>query len=302
MKVLVTGAAGFIGSNVAKILAKNNAKVFILDDFSHSNYKNLEGIAAEVICADILDEKIYKKLPKLNAVIHEAAITDTTLKDDTQMMMVNLEGFRNVLDFCLGKNLKLVYASSAATYGNGPSPMKETQSPRPMNIYGYSKQLCDVVAAKAMAIKANPLIVGLRYFNVYGPGEYHKGAAASMTYQLYRQMKAGIRPRVFKHGQQKRDFIYVKDVARITVSALELKKSTILNVGTGKPGSFNDMITYLNKALNADHQADYFDNPFVGLYQDETCADTAQLDRLGLSAKYSFSDGVIDYVKNHLEK
>jgi len=302
MKVLVTGAAGFIGSSVVKLLESKGAKVLALDDFSHADYKNLVGVKADVVAGDIRDPGIYAKLPKVDAVIHEAAITDTLLKDDTRMMTVNLEGTRNVLNFCLRKKIRLVYASSAATYGDGASPMKEDQLPRPLNIYGYSKYRCDCLVKSIWDKKGSPLIVGLRYFNVYGPGEQHKGSAASMTYQLYCQVKSGKRPRVFRHGQQKRDFIYVKDVARITVSALQLKKSTILNVGTGKPGSFNDMIVYLNKALNTDRQADYFDNPYVGLYQDETCADTAALDKLGLSAQYSFGEGVADYVKNHLEK
>jgi ADP-L-glycero-D-manno-heptose 6-epimerase len=302
MKVLVTGAAGFIGSNIVKLLESKGARVIALDDFSHANYKNLMGTKADVVCADVSNGEIFKKLPKVETVIHEAAITDTTFKDDTVMMAVNTEGFRNVLNFCLGRNLKLVYASSAATYGDGSSPMAESQPPRPLNIYGYSKYLCDCIARPLFGKKGVPLIVGLRYFNVYGPGEYHKGPAASMTYQLYLQMKAGKRPRVFRNGEQKRDFIYVKDIARVTVGALNLKKSTILNAGTGKPASFNEMIANLNKALGTDLEPDYFDNPYVGLYQDITRADTGQLDKLNLGAEFTFAQGVADYVKNYLEK
>jgi len=301
MKVLVTGAAGLIGSNVVKILEKKGAKVIALDDFSSGNYKNLIGVKGDVVCADILDESIYAKLPKVDAVIHEGAITDTTLKDDKKMIMVNFEGFKNVFNFCLKKKAKLVYISSAGVYGNGPSPMKEPQEARPLNAYAYSKYLCDCHARNFMGKKILPLLVGIRYFNVYGPGEYHKGSAASMIYQLYLQMKAGKRPRVFKSGEQKRDFIYVKDAARITVDSLSLKKDLIVNVGTGKARSFNDIISALNKAMGKNLESDYFDNPFTGLYQDFTEADISLLKKtFKTPPEFSLEEGIVDYVKNYL--
>jgi len=301
MKVLVTGAAGLIGSNVVKILEEKGAKTIALDDFSTGNYKNIKDIKGEVIAADILDESIYSKLPKVDAVIHEGAITDTTLKNDKKMIMVNFEGFKNVFNFCLKKKAKLVYISSAGVYGNGSSPMKEGQIARPLNAYAYSKYLCDCHALKFMGKKILPLLVGIRYFNVYGPGEYHKGSAASMIYQLYLQMKAGKRPRVFKSGEQKRDFIYVKDAARITVDALSLKKDLIVNIGTGNARSFNDIISALNKAMGKNLDPDYFDNPFTGLYQDFTEADISILEKnFRLPPQFSLEKGIDDYVKNHL--
>jgi ADP-L-glycero-D-manno-heptose 6-epimerase len=301
MKVLVTGGAGFIGSNVIKILEEKAAQVFVLDDFSSANVRNLEGTKAEVICADILDEKIYAKLPKIDAVIHEAAITDTTLKDDKKMLMINFNGFKNIFNFCLRQKLKLVYISSAGVYGDGPNPMKETQKARPLNAYAYSKYLCDCYALKFMVKKVLPLIVGIRYFNVYGPGEYHKGSAASMIYQLYLQMKANKRPRIFKFGEQKRDFIYVKDAARLTVEALNLKKNLIVNVGTGRARSFNDIIAALNKAMGKNLEPDYFDNPFTGLYQDFTEADISLLKKnFTTPPQFSLEQGIQDYVTNYL--
>jgi len=301
MRVVVTGGAGFIGSNVVKILEEKNAKVIVLDNFSHASYKNLMDLEAEIICADISDESIYKKLPKVDAVIHEAAITDTTLADDTKMMEVNSNGSKNVLNFCLQNKIPLVYASSAGVYGETKSIAQEDQKLTPHNTYGYSKYIFDCHVLKLLKQGKTPLIVGLRYFNVYGPGEYHKAAAASMTYQLYLQMKAGKRPRVFKHGQQQRDFIYVKDVARITVKALESKKSTILNVGTGKPRSFNDIISALNKVLKTDLKPDYFDNPYGDKYQNFTQADTNLLKKtLNVEAQFSLEEGISDYLENHL--
>jgi len=302
MKVLVTGGAGFIGSNIVELLESKNAKVTVLDDFSHASYKNLLGLKADVVCADIRNESLYKKLPKFDAVIHLAAITETTDKDDTKMMTVNFEGFKNILQFCLKNKTKLVYASSAGVYGNGASPMKETNDVVPHNTYAYSKLMCDVYADKYCGKKGQPLVAGVRYFNVYGPKEYHKGLSASMMFHLYNQMKAGNRPRIFKYGEQKRDFIYVKDVARMTVECLGLKKNTVLNVGTGIARSFNDIIAALNKTMKLDLGTEYIDNPYKGFYQDFTQADITQGKKLKITAEYSLEDGIHDYVTNYLSK
>lgn len=303
MNVLVTGAAGLIGSNIVKILEERNNKVIALDDFSNGNFKNIQDCKCEIVCADILDKNVYAGLPKVDAVIHEGAITDTTLKDDKKMIMVNFEGFKNVFNFCLKKKAKLVYISSAGVYGDGPSPMKESQKPRPLNAYAYSKYLCDCYAKKFMNKKVLPLIVGIRYFNVYGPGEYHKGSAASMIYQLYLQMKAGKHPRIFKFGEQKRDFIYVKDAARITADAIGLKKDIIVNVGTGKARSFNDIIAALNKAMKTTLEPDFFDNPYTAAYQDFTEADISLLKKnFKNPPKFGLEDGIHDYVCNYLSK
>ncbi|MCK4916675.1 MAG: ADP-glyceromanno-heptose 6-epimerase [Candidatus Omnitrophica bacterium] len=302
MKVLVTGGAGFIGSNIVKALEDKGAKVIVLDNFSHSGYKNLLDVKAEIICADILDESIYKKLPKLDAVFHEAAVTDTILKDDTKMMDVNFNGFKNVLNFCVKKNIKFVYASSAGVYGDSHSPMVENQECIPHNIYGYSKYLGDCFVRKLWNNnKTLPTIVGLRYFNVYGPGEYHKGSSASITYQLYLQMKEKINPRVFKYGEQKRDFIYVKDIVKINLEALNSNKSVILNVGTGKARSFNDIIAILNKEMKLNLKTEYFDNPYKDTYQNLTEADTTLLNKtLKVKADFSLEKGIGDYINNYL--
>jgi len=301
MRVLVTGGAGFIGSNVVKMLEARGIETVILDDFSHASYKNLLGVKGEIICGDILDEPLYKKLGKVDAVIHEAAITDTTLADDTKMMMVNYNGFKNVLNLCLDKKIRLVYASSAGVYGDGTSAMREDAEIIPHNTYAYSKYQCDCLMKKITEKSSTPIIVGLRYFNVYGPDEYHKGLSASMIYQLYLQMKEGKKPRIFKFGEQKRDFVYVKDAARITIEALNSKKSAVLNVGTGTPRSFNDIVASLNKTMGLDLKPDYFDNPYAGKYQDYTEADTTFLkEALGAQAQFSLEEGIEDYLKGYL--
>jgi len=301
MRILVTGGAGFVGSNIVRLLLDRGDEVVVMDDFSHASYKNLQDLDCECICKNILDESVYSSLGKLDAIVHEAAITDTTDPDDSKMMMVNFEGFKKVLNHSLKNDIRLVYISSAATYGDGKSPMSESQVARPLNTYAYSKLMCDREVLKIAKNKGIPPIVGIRYFNVYGPHEEHKGLSASMIYQLYLQMKADKRPRVFKFGEQKRDFIYVKDAAAATVQALELDEYALLNVGTGKARSFNDIISSINSTLSKKLEIEYFDNPYSGLYQDNTEADISELkERLGFTPKYSLEDGIRDYINSYL--
>ena len=298
MRVLVSGGAGFIGSNIALALAKKGAKVFILDNFYSADFKNIIGLNCEVIVADISEENTFKKLPSLDAIIHEAAVTDTTLADDRLMMKVNYLGFKNVLNYCLKKKIRLVYASSAGVYGKSKElPMKENQKVNPLNMYAYSKYLCDREVLK-LAGKTSIPIVGLRYFNVYGKGEKHKKKASSMIYQIYLQMKEGRRPRLFKYGEQKRDFVYIKDVVAATIKALSLNKVVILNVGYGQARSFNEIVNIFNQYLKKSLEPDYIDNPYSDFYQDYTCADLTLLRKnLKFSPRYSLEEGIKDYLQ-----
>ena len=131
MKILVTGGCGFIGSNIIKLLLNKGHKVVCLDNFSHSNFKNITDLSCELVCGDVTDSSLFNKIPPVNAVIHQAAITDTVVYDDRRMMLVNFEGFKNVLKYCLKNKIPMVYAASAGVYGNGPYPMKESQKPQP---------------------------------------------------------------------------------------------------------------------------------------------------------------------------
>ncbi|PKM97735.1 MAG: ADP-glyceromanno-heptose 6-epimerase [Elusimicrobia bacterium HGW-Elusimicrobia-3] len=298
-KYLVTGGAGFIGSNIAFALeGERKARVAVLDNFSSGNYKNLLGFGGDVIADDILSRGWFARAGKVDAVFHQAAVVDTTEADQRRMMAANVDGFRNVLEYALEYGVKrVIYASSAAVYGNSPCPMHEDQTPTPENVYGFSKAIMDNVARDFAAAHKDMTIVGLRYFNVYGPREYYKGKMASMVFQLYNQLKAGKRPRIFKFGEQMRDFVYVKDLVRGNLNALDAKRSCVCNLATGKPGNFNEVIEALNKALKTDLAPEYFDNPY-GFYQNKTQADLRQAKALlNYRPEWSLADGIADYVK-----
>jgi ADP-L-glycero-D-manno-heptose 6-epimerase len=298
--ILVTGGAGFIGSNLTLKLQEmySNARIVVIDDFRSGDFKNLQGFKGDFVAADVsrLDWHAQFGEQVFDAIFHEASITDTTVHDQFLQAHDNIEGFRKLLAFAAPHQTPVVYASSAATYGIGGGAMREDQPPAPANVYAFSKVQLDNLA-RSLARRHNAWkIVGVRYFNVYGPREIHKKAAASMIYQLYLQMKAGKRPRVFKSGEQKRDFIYVKDVVKMTIAALNAPKSGIYNCGSGTPFSFNEVIAELNKSLGTKLEPDYFDNPY-SFYQPHTEADlTAAKADLKYTPDFSPAKGIADYV------
>ena len=309
--ILITGGSGFIGSNLALEAQERfpEAWISVVDDFRGSRFKNLLGFKGEVLAFDVAQRgwlEIFKDRP-LDAIFHLASITDTTVLDEKKMIYDNVEGFRNILELALSKKCSVVYASSAAVYGSpqrkgdspqgGQSPFKEEDAGRPNNVYGFSKWVMDQLARSyAKRLK----VVGLRYFNVFGPGEWFKGAAASMIYQLAQQILAGKCPRIFKWGEQRRDFIYVKDVVAATLKAREARQSTIVNVGTGQSTYFNEVIDALNEGLGSDLKPDYFDNPY-DFYQDFTQADVSRARaEIGFDPKFTTRQGILDYVRNFL--
>jgi ADP-L-glycero-D-manno-heptose 6-epimerase len=299
MKYLVTGGAGFIGSNIAfSLIKERKEEAVILDNFSSGHFKNLIGFTGDVIAGDIRDNSWWEKVGRVDAIFHEAAITDTTVMDQKLMMDVNVEGFKNILNFALKYDIRtIIYASSAATYGNGKSPMNEDQTPLCENVYGFSKAIMDNVAKEFWTKNPKFKVVGLKYFNVYGPGEYYKGKFASMIYQLYLQMKQNKQPRVFKYGEQSRDFVYIKDIVKINLNALEAENSCIVNAGSGKAETFNEVISCLNKALKTDLMPEYFDNPY-DFFQQKTQADLRKAKYLlNYNPEWKLEEGISDYVK-----
>jgi ADP-L-glycero-D-manno-heptose 6-epimerase len=301
LNLVVTGGAGFIGSNLALALQEKfpDARLTVIDDFRSGDFKNLVGYGGDFVAQDLARLDWWEQFgdEKFDAIFHLASITDTTLHDQFVQVHDNVESFRRLLKFAQREKMRVVYASSAATYGPASEASVESNGAAPANVYAFSKTIIDNIAARAARENPDWIIIGLRYFNVYGPHEGHKGVPASMVYHLAKQMKAGQRPRIFKHGEQKRDFVYVKDAVEGSIRALEAKESGIYNLGAGRARSFNELVDVLNKCLGTKFHPDYIDNPHVH-YQNFTEADlTRARDALGYEPQFPLERGVADYMK-----
>ncbi len=298
---LVTGGAGFIGSNLTLALQEKYpaARLTVVDDFRSGDFKNLRGYRGDFVAADLstLDWSAQFSGEIFDGIFHLASITDTTVHDQFPQVHDNVESFRRLLRFAQPPRTRIVYASSAATYGAASGVNLEIHDAAPTNVYAFSKVIMDNLARRAVADAPDWKIVGLRYFNVYGPREAHKGVPASMILHLSRQIREGRRPRIFKHGEQKRDFVYVKDIVQGTLRALEAKESGIYNLGSGQARSFNELIAILNKSLGTNFEPEYFDNPHAH-YQNHTEADLTNVRQsLGYDPQFTLEEGVADYMR-----
>jgi ADP-L-glycero-D-manno-heptose 6-epimerase len=299
--LIITGGAGFIGSNLTLALQEKfpNARLTVIDDFRSGDFKNLAGYRGDFVAENLANLGWQEKFgdEKFDAIFHLASITDTTLHDQFVQVHDNVESFRRLLNFARPTQTRIIYASSAATYGPATEASVESNGAAPANVYAFSKVIMDNLTRRGAAESPDWIIVGLRYFNVYGPREAHKGVPASMVYHLARQMKAGQRPRIFKHGEQKRDFVYVKDAIEGSIRALDAQMSGIYNLGTGQARSFNELVDVLNKCLGTTFKPDYIDNPHAH-YQNFTQADlTCARGALGYEPRFSLEQGVSDYMQ-----
>ncbi len=299
--LIITGGAGFIGSNLTLALQEKfpNARLTVVDDFRSGDFKNLAGYRGDFVAQNLstLDWQEQFGDQKFDAIFHLASITDTTMHDQFAQVHDNVESFRRILRYAQPAKTRLIYASSASTYGASTEASVESNGAAPANIYAFSKTIMDNIAMREAKESPDWIIIGLRYFNVYGPREAHKGVPASMVFHLSKQMKAGQRPRIFKQGEQKRDFVYVKDIVGGSILALEALESGIYNLGCGQARSFNELVDVLNNCLGTKFHPDYIDNPHAH-YQNFTEADLSNVrDGLGYQPRYPLEDGVKDYMK-----
>ncbi|MFQ5356002.1 MAG: ADP-glyceromanno-heptose 6-epimerase [Mariprofundaceae bacterium] len=297
--ILITGGAGFIGANLAAALTKKpGCRVVVADNFKSGDWRNLIHINCEVRATESNDPALLKDIAdgKFTAVMHQAAITDTTIMDQNLMISVNTNAFADILKASSHSGTRVVYASSAGVYGNSPAPNKIGNGEIPENIYGFSKLAMDRIMHDRLEHHPS-IMVGLRYFNVYGPGESHKGKTSSMILQLYQQVKAGRQPRLFKFGEQKRDFVYIGDIVAANLAALEAPRSGICNVGSGRSRSFNDIIAILGRILGKELKTEFIDNPYE-FYQNHTQADLRESRALlDWEPNWSLEDGMDEYIR-----
>lgn len=310
--ILITGGAGFIGSNLAFFLQENfsDSKIIIFDCFrsnvkldngnlkSFGHYKNLVGFNGNIICGDLNNKADLDLLCSydFDFIFHHAAISDTRVYDQELILKTNINSFVNLLDLAKKNNAVMVYASSAATYGSLPSPQTVGKE-NPENPYGFSKYVMDQMALKYSNINPKLKIIGLRFFNVYGPREYFKAKTSSMIIQLGHQLLDGKSPRLFYNSESIfRDFIYIDDVIEANLKAAFADKSGVYNIGTGSPRSFQEISDILQKELGTKFATKYFHNPHKG-YQTHTQANTDSTKKyLDFEATTSLEDGIKKYI------
>ena len=310
--ILITGGAGFIGSNLAFYFQENfpKSKIVVFDCFrsnetfhngnlkSFGHYKNLIGFRGDIICGNINNKDDLALLNdyKFDFIFHHAAISDTRVYDQEIIMKTNVNSFYDLLAIAKKNQSVLVYASSAATYGSLPSPQTVGKE-SPESPYGYSKYVMDQIAMRYAMENPDLTIVGLRFFNVYGPREYYKANTSSMVIQLGHQILDGNAPRLFVNSSQiSRDFIYIDDVVQANIKACSPKRNGTYNVGTGIPRSFQEITDILQKELKTELGTEYFPNPYSG-YQMHTQADiSASKDNLGFDPKVSLEQGIKSYI------
>ncbi len=316
--IVITGAAGFIGSCLVGFMNEQGYHQLILvDDFSRADkIPNLENKRfSKKVERSVFFDWLQTENPVIDIVFHIGARTDTTEFDYAIHQQLNVEYSQQIWNYCTEKNIPLVYASSAATYGDGALGYKDDHALpftlQPLNPYGVSKNEFDKWALQQSA--QPPFWAGLKFFNVYGPNEYHKGRMASVIWHSFNQIqKDGLvklfkshRPD-FKDGQQLRDFVYVKDVVKVCYWLMENQPASgIYNLGTGNARAFEDLVKATFAGLNKPAQINFIDMPadIRDKYQYFTEADMSKLINAGYGQPfYSLEEGAGDYVRNYLAK
>lgn len=285
---LITGGSGFVGSHLCNELHRQGWRVYYTG-------KDGENSPPGVRVGYCLYRIPWRRLPLIDAVFHQAAITDTTCHDRERLWRVNVYQPLNLFLAALRHSWPvIVYASSASVYGNIPAPFREGGPLAPLCPYAESKAALDTEAMR-LAADTGAVIVGLRYSNVYGMGEEHKNEQASMVSRLLWQMREG-NPRLFKHGEQRRDWVYVKDIVQANLLASRAERSDIYNVGSGEATSFNELVRLWNRYLLTDRQPTYIDNVYHRQYQAHTLLDINRA-KVGLEylPRFPIREGIEDY-------
>ncbi len=317
--IIVTGGAGFIGSNIVDALNKRGIDdILVVDELGDDiKWKNLVGLsfADYIEKEDFLAMAIEGKITSsIEAVFHMGACSSTTETNASYLIKNNYEYTKLLAQWTASNNIRFIYASSGATYGDGSKGFDDDENKldelRPLNMYGYSKHLFDLWAKRTGLLKK---IVGLKYFNVFGPNEYHKADMRSFILKSFEQISASGKVKLFKScnpdyadGEYKRDFIYVKDAVDMTLFFLDNPKiSGLFNIATSRARTWNDMVKACFTAMNKPAKIEFVDMPenLKKQYQYFTEAKMAKLRSAGYNKKtMSLESSVTDYIQNHLNK
>ncbi len=317
--IVVTGGAGFIGSAlIAGLNSRGLSDILVVDELAcDQKWKNLQNLSfADYVEKDDFFEMVLAgNVPSgVETVLHIGACSDTTETNASYLIKNNYEYTKLLAQWATDDNIRFVYASSAATYGDGSAGFSDDEETvenlRPLNMYGYSKQLFDLWARRTGLLKK---IVGLKYFNVFGPNEYHKGDMRSFVKKAFEQINAAGKVRLFKSykskykdGEQKRDFLYVKDAVEMTLFFLDNPKfSGLFNIGAGKARTWNDLVKAVFAAMDKKPNIEYIEMPdsIRNQYQYFTEADITKLRNAGYKKQTTpLEDAIRDYVQNYLTK
>ena len=311
---MVTGGAGFIGSNLVRSLNQmGEEQIIVVDDMENGeNFRNL----VDCSIVDYIDKNKYLELINngigidgTTHIFHQGACSDTTEQDGRYMMENNYSYSKSLFHHSLEKGIAFIYASSAAIYGGSNSFEEHKDSEKPMNVYAYSKFLFDNYVRQFLN-SVESQVVGLRYFNVYGPRESHKGHMASVAYHIYQQFRQGKPARLFKgtggyqDGEQLRDFVYVDDAAALNIWFMQNSQlSGIYNAGTGEARTFNDIANTMIGLLSSG-SVEYIDFPKVldGKYQSFTKADLTRLRATGCDFQFQSLESGLEKYLSWLQK
>ncbi len=322
--IIVTGGAGFIGSAIVwKLNQLGEDDILVVDNLgTDEKWKNLVPLKfhdymekdkfLDLVINQRMTAKLRSDKERIKAVIHMGACSSTMEHNATFLIQNNFEYTKQLAVAAVNEGARFIYASSAATYGDGSNGFVDDETMidrlRPLNMYGYSKQLFDQWAFKGGLLDK---IVGIKYFNVFGPNEYHKGEMCSLVMKAFEQIKSSDKMRLFKSckkeykdGEQVRDFVYVKDAIEMTLFFLENKKiGGLFNIGSGIANTWNKLAAAIFSALDKKLKVEYVDMPETirEKYQYFTCADISKIKKAGYAKPMtSLEDAVSDYVRNYL--